>query len=58
MVGETIQEVLAELSTDLETVANAVTNKPSRYMDTTLMNTSAGHSFGIDHECVEILLEE
>ena len=37
---ETIQEVLAELSTDLETVANEVTNKPSRYLDRTLVKTS------------------
>ena len=44
--------------TDLEFVANAVTNKSSRYMGTTLMNTSAGYSFGIDRECVEILFEE
>ena len=53
-----IQSVLVVLTKDLEMLAGAATDKPSKYLGRTLARTAPGYEFGIGRAYVESWLDE
>ena len=55
---QVIEEILTELSRDLELQSSEVATKPTRCLGRTLVKTKEGYNFGVDASYVENMLEE